>query len=52
MENIKWLVENGGPAIKIHMVNEGLINKDSYDVEKQVDEFHSTKIIKSKVTRI
>lgn len=38
MENIQWLIANGGPAIKLRMMNEGLIEKDAYDVEKLIDE--------------
>lgn len=38
MENILWLQENGGPAIKLNMMNEGLIGKSSYDTQGLVDE--------------
>ena len=33
MESIQWLMENGGVSIKLNLMNEGLINKNSYDAE-------------------
>jgi hypothetical protein len=50
MENIQWLVKNGGPAIKLRMMNEGLIDKDSYDVEKLVDELLQIEKVKTVLT--
>ena len=36
--NIKWLYENGGASIKLHMMNEGLAVKNPEDVIKLSDE--------------
>lgn len=50
MDNIQWLVENGGPAIKLRMMNEGLIDKDSDNVDKQVDELLQIEKVKTALT--
>lgn len=50
MENIQWLVENGGPAIKLRMMNERLIDKDSYEVEKLVDELLQNEKVRTALT--
>jgi len=38
MENIQWLIDNGGSAIKMRMINERLIDKDKYDINKLAEE--------------
>ena len=50
MENIQWLTENGGPAIKLNMINEGLIDKNAYDVDELVDELLQIEKVKTALT--
>lgn len=50
MENIQWLLENGGPAMKLNLINEGLIDKDSYNIEKLVDELLQIEKVKTALT--
>lgn len=38
MDNLQWLLKNGGPAIKLCMINKGLISKDEYDANILTDE--------------
>ena len=38
MDKIQWLLENGGAAIKLRMIKEGLILQDSYDINVLADE--------------
>jgi len=50
MSNLQWLVEKGGAAIKLNLMNEGLINKDIFDEEKLVDELMQVEKIKTALT--
>lgn len=34
MENLLWLIENGGPTIKLYMMHESLVDKSMFDIEK------------------
>lgn len=38
MTNIKWLAENGGPAIKLGMMHEGMVDRNKYDAGGLVNE--------------
>lgn len=38
MENLQWLIENGGNCIKLRMINEKLIDRDVFDTEKLINE--------------
>lgn len=38
MDNIRWLFDHGGASIKLRMMKEGLINKDTFDVNELADE--------------
>lgn len=35
---IEWLKENGGPAIKLNLIKESLIDNDSYNIDSLADE--------------
>lgn len=50
MGNIEWLIENGGPTIRLRMMNEGLIDKDSYDVNQLVDELLQIEKVRTALT--
>ena len=50
MENIKWLLENSGPAIKLRMLNEGLINKNICDINELANELLQIEKIKTALT--
>ena len=34
INNLQWLAQNGGPAIKLRLMNEGLLEKNTYDVNE------------------
>lgn len=34
MDNLQWLIENGGPTIKLYMLRESLVDKNTFDAEK------------------
>ena len=38
MDNLQWLLKNGGPAIKLNLISEGLIDKNIYDVNELAEE--------------
>lgn len=50
MDSIQWLMEIGGAAIKLNLINEGLIDKNAYDVEKLVDELLQIEKVKTRLT--
>ncbi len=50
MENIQWLVENGGPAIKLRMMNESMIEKDSYNAGELVEELMQIEKVRTTLT--
>lgn len=50
MDNIQWLLENGGSTIKLRMINEGLVNKDEYNLDKLVDDLLQIEKIKTALT--
>ncbi|MCL2498762.1 MAG: hypothetical protein FWE90_00320 [Defluviitaleaceae bacterium] len=37
MDRIQWLAENGGPALKLRMIKEALVNKYDFDADKLAD---------------
>jgi len=50
MDNLQWLVENGGPSIKLNMMNEGLIDKNTYDAEKLADKLLQIEKVRTALT--
>lgn len=38
MDNLQWLIENGGTAIKLHLLHESLVDKSMFDIEKLTGE--------------
>ena len=50
MDNIRWLVENGGAAIKLNLMNERLIDKNAYDVNELANELVQIDKIKTALT--
>lgn len=50
MENLHWLLDNGGPAIKLNLMNEGLIEKNVYDAEELVNELMKIEKVKTVLT--
>jgi len=48
--NIQWLTENGGAAIKLRLIKEGLISQDSYDINELADEILQNEKIKNAIT--
>ena len=50
MENIQWLLENGGPAMKLNMMNEELIDKGSFDKNELVCELLRIEKVKTALT--
>ncbi|MDR1689155.1 MAG: hypothetical protein LBS21_11165 [Clostridiales bacterium] len=37
-KNVQWLTQNGGPAVKLIMMKNGIIDKNVYDVNELADE--------------
>ncbi|MCL2264398.1 MAG: hypothetical protein FWC22_00015 [Treponema sp.] len=50
MESIQWLMENGGVSIKLNLMNEGLIDKNSYDAEALVAELLKIEKVETALT--
>jgi hypothetical protein len=52
MENtelIKWLIDNGGPAIKLNMIKEGMLDKNLYDLNMLAAEMLHNEEVKNVV---
>lgn len=47
MDNLQLLIENGGPAIKLRMINESMIDKIAYDVNELVNELLKIEKVKN-----
>ena len=50
MDRIQWLLENGGPAIKLNMMYEKLIDEDSFDKNELVSELLQIEKVKAAFT--
>jgi len=50
MDMIQWLIENGGPSIKLNLMNEGLISENAYDTNELVNELLQIEKVKTALT--
>ena len=50
MDNLQWLIENGGAAIKLRMIDEGLLDKKNYNVNELANELLQIEKVKTALT--
>lgn len=50
LQTLNWLIQNGGASIKLNLINEGLIDKDAYDVNVLADELLQIEKVKTAFT--